>query len=81
MLLENYEDAANFVGARPKSKLKPVSRTAKNALQHSLLLVHFKRVSNIQLNQLCEQRPHFADLSHELSRVASYASGHDQISM
>ena len=31
MLSENYDDAANFVGARPKLKLTPVSRTASKA--------------------------------------------------
>ena len=47
MFLENYDDAANFVGARPKLKLKPVSRTAENALQLAVSLVQFERVSNI----------------------------------
>ena len=41
MLLENYEDATSFVGARPKSKLKPVSRTAENALHQRYSLFTF----------------------------------------
>ena len=38
-LLEHWEEAANFVGARPKLKLTTVLSTARNALQHTLTLV------------------------------------------